>query len=151
MKIRVIVASKIKDKEYLSLFSEYFKRLSLYAHCELIDFKIPSLNDIEKTKSYEAEKLLLLSEGFYKVAMDVKGMEFDTFELSKKFCNWKDSGKNVAFLIGSANGLNDDLKKKSDVLFSLSKLTMAHKVALLVLIEQIYRSMTIINGHPYHK
>lgn len=151
MKVRIIVASKIKDDEYLSLFNEYSKRLAPYMSCELMDFKVPSISDIDKLLTFEAEKLLSLSEGYYRVALDVKGKELDTFAFSDKFLEWKNSSKNIAFLIGSAYGLNDDLKKKVDVLFSLSKLTMAHKIALMVLIEQIYRSITIINGHPYHK
>ena len=151
MKVRIIVASKIKDNEYLSLFNEYSKRLAPYTACELMDFKVPSISDIDKLLTFEAEKLLALSEGYYRVALDVKGQEFDTFAFSDKFLEWKNSSKNIAFLIGGAYGLNDYLKKKADVLFSLSKLTMAHKIALLVLIEQIYRSVTIINGHPYHK
>ena len=151
MKVRIIVASKIKDNKYLSLFNEYSKRLAPYVKCELIDFKVPSISDIEKLLTFEAEKLLTLSEGYYRIALDVRGKEFDTFIFSDKFLEWKDSDKNIAFLIGGAYGLNDDLKKNVDVLFSLSKLTMAHKIALLVLIEQIYRAITIINGHPYHK
>jgi 23S rRNA (pseudouridine1915-N3)-methyltransferase len=151
MKVRIIVASKIKDKEYLSLYNEFSKRLTPYLKCELIDFKIPDRIDIEKSLILEADKLYYLSEGYYRIALDVGGKQIDTVEFSNNFSKWKDEGKNVAFLIGSAYGLNDNLKKKVDVLFSLSKLTMAHKIAFLVLIEQVYRAVTIINGHPYHK
>jgi 23S rRNA (pseudouridine1915-N3)-methyltransferase len=151
MKVRFILASKIKDKEFKVLINEYLKRLSPYVKTELIDFKISDSLDKEKALDLEAQKLLKLSENFYRVALDPNGKKFSTLEFSNWFLEYKNKNKDIAFLIGSAFGFSEKLKSNVDIMLSLSEMTMAHKIAMLVLTEQVYRAITIINGHPYHK
>ncbi|MGA1847381.1 23S rRNA (pseudouridine(1915)-N(3))-methyltransferase RlmH [Deferribacter abyssi] len=143
MKIRIIVGSKINSNCLKAMVHEYIKRLSSVVEIEMIDFK-PMGNKLKI-----CEKFMRLSEGFYRVALAIEGKQFD----SKSFARWFEEKQNIniAFLIGGAEGLSDVLKKKCNELFSLSKLTFAHELALLLLSEQIYRSYTIMKGHPYHK
>lgn len=151
MKIRFVIASKFKDKEYCGIVNEFIKRLSPYAKCELIDFKAPDKLGRDKSLEFETKKLLDLSEGYYRVALDPEGKTLSTHQFSDWFSDNMDSSRNIAFLIGSAFGLSEVVKASSDKLLSLSKLTMAHKIAMVVLVEQVYRAITIINRHPYHK
>ena len=151
MKIRIIIASKLKDKNYLNIIDEFVKRLSPYLKVEIIDFKINDKLEVEKALDIEAEKLLKLSENYFRVILDPKGKHLSTMEFTKWFSENKNNNKDIAFLIGSAYGLSDKIKSKANKIISLSDMTMAHKIALIVLVEQIYRTITIINGHPYHK
>ncbi|PSM51585.1 SPOUT methyltransferase [Campylobacter blaseri] len=83
----------------------------------------------------------------YNVALDEKGKILDSYEFAKLF-----SGKNkISFFIGGAFGLSDDFKKSTDAVISLTKLTLSHKIAKLILFEQIFRALCINANHPYHK
>jgi 23S rRNA (pseudouridine1915-N3)-methyltransferase len=102
-------------------------------------------------KKTECEKLLAKSSGFI-IAMDEKGQSFDSMNFAKKLANWQSlTNKNISFLIGGADGLTDEIRQKADILISLSKMTMPHSMARLVLVEQIYRANSILNNHPYHR
>lgn len=83
----------------------------------------------------------------YCVALDVEGKECDSFEFSKIF----DNETNINFFIGGAYGFNKEFLQKTQSVISLSKMTFAHKIAKVVLYEQIYRGLCIKNNHPYHK
>ncbi|MGA1861705.1 23S rRNA (pseudouridine(1915)-N(3))-methyltransferase RlmH [Deferribacter thermophilus] len=143
MKIRIIVGSKISDRYIRELLDRYIKRLKVFCDFEIKDFKCSG--NVKK----DDEKYILLSQGFYRVGLAIEGKMFDSMTFAKRFLdgNYND----ISFLIGSAEGLSEDLKKDCDELLSLSKLTFCHEHALLVLTEQIYRGFTINKGHPYHK
>lgn len=92
-----------------------------------------------------------LPERAWTVALTPEGRQLDT----PGFARWLDTRARaalpVAFLIGGAWGLDPLLKKECRETLSLSRLTLSHRVALLTLVEQVYRALTILNGHPYHK
>lgn len=83
----------------------------------------------------------------YNIVLDECGKVFNSMEFAKIFSQ----NANVNFFIGGAYGLSENLKKKADIVISLSALTMAHKIAKLVLFEQIFRGLCVNAGHPYHK
>ncbi len=87
-----------------------------------------------------------LSGGF-RITLDPNGKIIDSYEFSKLL----DGKISVKFFIGGAYGFEDDFLKQSDSVISLGKLTMSHKIAKAVLLEQIYRGFSILNNHPYHK
>ncbi len=93
-----------------------------------------------------------VSVGSYLVVLAEEGK---VPESSKKFSHWlgerKEQGREIVFVMGSAYGVRDELKSKSNLLLSLSPLTMPYSLCLVVLVEQIYRAYTILSGHPYHK
>ena len=83
---------------------------------------------------------------------DEKGKILSSFEFSKLISDWRNHGHNIInFLIGGADGVNENISKNVDLTISLSNMTFPHMLARIVLVEQIYRSETIINNHPYHK
>ena len=143
MKLRIVMASKIKDSAVQSICSEYEKRLQAYG-----DFRITEPAGSARRKQEDA-----LSKGAegYIVGMDPKGKQMS----SEQFAVWLEdrfvSHGAVSFLIGEAEGLDSAARAASKELISLSNMTMAHRVSLIVLAEQLYRAMTIIKGHPYHK
>lgn len=85
------------------------------------------------------------------IAMDERGRDLTTMQLSQMMQDWRQEGKDVVFLIGGADGLSPDIKQKSSTLIRLSSMTLPHAMARLILIEQLYRAYTILQGHPYHR
>lgn len=97
-------------------------------------------------------RLLKASEGCLRVALDERGRNLSTRELEKQWRSWQlHSVKRVAFLIGAADGHTEALRRESELVFSLGQHTMQHELALLVLLEQIYRIHTLLAGSPYHR
>ncbi|WP_303700494.1 23S rRNA (pseudouridine(1915)-N(3))-methyltransferase RlmH [Flexistipes sinusarabici] len=152
MKIRVILASKFRDKNYENIVGEYIKRISGFGEVQLIQLPESRSGDSENTMAARAvEKILKQAEGYYLISLDLTGKQ----RTSECFASWlknrSEIHKKLAFLIGPSGGLSKSLTEKSNELISLSKLTFAHKITALVLFEQIYRAICINTNHPYHK
>lgn len=108
--------------------------------------KAQSSGDVDAAKkSYESAYISHL-DGFC-VALDERGEQMSSEDFAKILANHA----KISFFIGGAYGFSDEFRSKMDKIFSLSKLTMAHKIAKLVLFEQIYRGLAINANHPYHK
>lgn len=97
-------------------------------------------------------RLLKASEGCLRVAMDERGDRWTTRQLETRVRSWQLQGeKKIAFLIGAADGHTDALRQSCKHVLSLGSMTMQHELALLVLLEQIYRVHTLLAGSPYHR
>ena len=108
--------------------------------------KAQTIGEKEAQKSYNDIFIPKLSTG-YNIALDVLGKQIDSFKFSKLL----DDKVTINFFIGGAFGFNKEFLIKCDQVISLSELTFAHKIANIVLCEQIFRSLCILNNHPYHK
>lgn len=153
MKINIyIVDKKSKDKLYAPLIEHYTKIAKPFAQVEVFEIftkEITKAHDISteaSQKSYTRvfEKYL---KGGYNIALNPDSKEVDSFKFSKLL---KDRGV-VNFFIGGAFGLEKDFLTQCNNDISLGKITLSHKLAKLVLMEQIFRGLTILNNHPYHK
>lgn len=99
-----------------------------------------------------SERLLKASEGCLRIAMDERGESWPTRLWEARVRDWQLHGeKRVAFLIGAADGHTEALRQASRYVLSLSAMTMQHELALVVLLEQIYRVHTLLAGSPYHR
>jgi 23S rRNA (pseudouridine1915-N3)-methyltransferase len=104
------------------------------------------------TRDEESKALLARSEGMLRVVLDERGEQITSRDLARKLTNWElQRTKAVAFLIGGADGHSDELRRKADWRWSLSPLTLQHELALVVLLEQLYRARCINAGTPYHR
>ncbi len=148
MKLKVVLAGKVRDINYQEILNEYAKRVSGFVDFEFVEFKVA---EDAPLKDKDILKLLDAGKDSYKVALDVKGEMFGSEEFADFLNVTLNNKKNMVFYIGGAFGLGREFGAKCDRLLSLGRITMAHKVALIVLMEQIYRAFTIIGGHPYHK
>lgn len=120
-----------------------------------------TIKEVEEKKALsgealkEAESHLLLNaipNGAKIVALDETGQTPSSREFANRLREWIDSGvPTIAFLIGGANGHADFLKQRADYKLSFGRMTLPHILARVVLVEQIYRAKTIIDGHPYHR
>lgn len=152
MKINLYQIVKNSKDHFDPILKEFIKMSSRYADVEihsLFNKQIAKAQSIGQKESHDAYNDLYipkLSSG-YNIALDVLGKRVDSFEFSKMISNQQQ----VNFFIGGAYGFNKDFLQKCDRVISLSDLTMAHKVATLMLSEQIFRALCIENNHPYHK
>ena len=152
MKIDIISIAKKERTIYDPLYKDLEKMISRFAKVEDIELfpkDVAKSHTISPEASQQAYTKALepyLSKG-YSITLHPDGKIIDSFEFSK-LLNDKIA---VQFFIGGAYGFEDDFLKKSDRVISLGKLTMSHKIAKTVLLEQIYRGFSILSNHPYHK
>ncbi len=131
---------KVKDKNILSLESQYLKRITE------VDFKILEVKDKESVPS----KIKELGKSLV-ILLEEKGKEFNSVDFSAHFENQVNNSSKIIFVIGGADGHDGEtLKLKNDSL-SLSRLTFPHQLARLLFVEQVYRAFSILKKHPYHK
>ena len=85
------------------------------------------------------------------VALDERGERWTTRTLADKLARWRIEARDVAFVIGSADGLAESVKRDASAAFSLSALTLPHGLVRIILAEQLYRAVSLLSGHPYHR
>ena len=143
MKFRILAIGKPKLTYAAAGVEEYRKRLRRHARVEVEYLK----------ERHGPEELLTRSEGLYRIALDERGEALTTAALVSQVDRLELRGevKGVAFLIGGSDGHNEELRQACDRTWSLSALTLQHELALVVLLEQLYRVFTIKRGEPYHR
>ena len=146
MQIRIIVAGKPALTYAKAGVEEYLKRLSRFVGYEWIVIKAGNRDEV-------SARLLERSQGNFRIALDERGDCFTTRQFAEKLDALEMRGdvKAVAFLIGAADGHNEELRSKCDLILTLSPFTLQHELALLVLLEQLYRVASLKSGSPYHR
>ncbi len=144
MRIRIIAVGKAKDRELRSLLGDYYARIGRYAKLEEIELKDGKEADVcERLRRSIPERSRV-------VALEVDGRSLSSRDLSK----WIDRAENdsvqtLVFLIGGSYGLPPEISKEADLRLSLSAMTLPHRLARVVLAEQVYRAFSISRGEPY--
>jgi len=152
MRVRIIWTGKTRDARLRALVDDYAERLSHFVRCEVTELR--ELGRTDKSGIDKETKRIsdALRPGAVTVLLDPEGVEWTSPELAAQVRNWEGSGiKEVAFVIGGPNGLAGDFKARADKRWSLSRLTLTHEMARVLLFEQLYRAYTIIHGLPYQK
>ena len=146
MKLLILAAGKPALGYAKYGIEEYLKRLKRYGQASLELVKAGGSEEV-------SQRLLERSEGMFRVALDERGERLTTAELAKRFEALERRGdvKTVAFLIGASDGHTPELRQKADLVLSLSSLTLQHELALVVLLEQLYRVASMRAGSPYHR
>lgn len=157
--INLIYVGNIRENYLLAAVAEYEKRLSAY--CRLVCTEIkeeklpddPSQAQTEAAMKKEGERILaVLPRKSMKIALCVEGKQLSSEEFSSLIKNAENSGfSQISFIIGGAFGLSEEVKKVCDFRLSLSKMTFTHRMARILLLEQIYRAENIAAGGKYHK
>jgi len=153
MKINIyIVDKKSKDKLYAPLIEHYIKIAKPFAKVEVFEIYTKDINKAHDISTDAAQKSYTLAfeqymSSAYNVALDPASKVVDSFDFSKLL---KDRVI-VNFFIGGAYGLESTFLTKCNTSISLGRITMSHKLAKVVLLEQVFRGLTILNNHPYHK
>lgn len=150
--IKIICLGKIKEKFFSDAEKEYLKRITKYTKIEIIELNDEKDDDINKCLKLEKEKILKVikpKDNIY--ILDIKGEMLDSETFSQTINNELTYNSNITFIIGSSNGLDEEIKKMSNKKISFSKMTFPHQMFRIILLEQIYRAFKIINNEKYHK
>ncbi len=131
------------------LFAEYEKRLK--GEIEIHEFDLKDSNPAQLQKKESAALLAAIPKDSVVVAMDGRGKQLSSPDLSAKIKGWRQNARHIVFLIGGADGHTDEVLKKADFILSFGTMTWPHRLARVMLIEQLYRAGTIAAGHPYHR
>lgn len=159
MKIKIVCVGKIKENFYKEAIAEYSKRLlkfSSFSIIEVLDEKTDekaSQKENDLVLSKEGKRILeQIGNDDYVISLCIEGKQFSSVELSQKLSEIMLNGySSIAFIIGGSLGLSEEVKERSDIKLSFSKMTFPHQLMRVILSEQIYRAFKIINNEPYHK
>lgn len=144
MKLQIAWFGKTKEPAIRSLTDEYLKRLSRYAEVQGMALKDESA--LLKLCGREARPLR-----HSLVLLDSLGKQLSSEEFAELLRNHQDRNPlPLLFAVGPANGFTAETRLEANLLLSLGKMTLAHELARVVLLEQLYRAFTILKGHPYH-
>lgn len=135
-------------------FEEYVRRMPHEATIELLEIKPEkrSGRKVEQLLAAEAVRILaVLPPKCRIVAMDERGRQWTTAKLADSVTGWMRNGGDTAFIVGGADGLDAGIKQLADEVLALSALTLPHGLARILLAEQLYRAVSLIKGHPYHR
>ena len=136
-------------------FQEYAKRMP--PECKLV---LKEIKPIDRASNKNAEAVMaqertrieaVLPKGGRMIALDERGQDLTTMQMSQLLTQWQQQGGDVTFVIGGADGLDAELKKNADMLIRISSLTLPHGMVRVLLAEQLYRAWSITQNHPYHR
>jgi len=152
MKFRIIWTGKTRDARLRALVEDYAERLSHFVRCEVTEIR--ELGRTDKAGIDKETKRIsdALRPGSLTILLDPAGAEWTSQDLAAQLKNWEGNGvKEIAFVVGGPNGLAPELVARADKRWSLSRLTLTHEMARVLLVEQLYRAFTIVHGLPYQK
>jgi len=143
MKLHVGWIGKTKEAAIAKLTAEYLKRIGHYIDVQSHEFKSEQamLEFVERERVRPSV-----------VVMDERGVQLSSLDFSKFISRYQERGTQaLLFVIGPADGFSENTRKAADNMLSLGKMILAHELARVVLLEQLYRAFTILKGHPYHR
>ena len=159
MKLHILAIGHKPPAWVVAGFEDYARRMPREGRIELTEIKpaprsrqaqsaaaIAQILGVEKSRFLDA-----LPPGCVRIALDERGRQLTTADLARKLTAWMQGGRDVAFMIGSADGLDQELKAHSDLLLGLSAMTLPHAMVRVLLAEQLYRATSMIQNHPYHR
>ena len=158
MKLRILSIGHKMPNWVQQGFEEYLKRIQPMISVEMVELppakrsKTPSPAEIDKYKAIEATTILNAKHPKERLwLLEVKGKMLSTEHLSDKLSMAMQDGADIALVIGGADGVSPEILQVADFKWSLSDLTLPHPLVRIIVIEQLYRAMSLINHHPYHR
>lgn len=165
MNAAILCVGSLKEKYFTDACNEYLKRLTRYGSFELK--QVPDLKIADKSGVGGADGLTALERDVvrregesllkqirrddYVVALAIDGKQLSSAELADKCADWRMNGRRTVFVIGGSLGLSPEVLARADYKLSFSKMTFPHQLMRVILLEQVYRAMTILSGEKYHK
>ena len=153
MRLRILCVGRDRSGLYAPAVAEYAGRLSRLVRFELAE--VPEAKRLAGTpRAREEEGAALLSRLGPReraVALDERGDELTSRELAERLRRWLERAQDLTLLVGGSDGLAPGVLDRAEETLALSRMTLPHRLARLVLVEQLYRAMTILRGEPYHK
>ncbi len=145
--IKIICFGKLKENYLVNAVNDYYERVNKYHKISILELK-----DSENIIDEEKELLKIIqNDKSYKILLDIKGEEVSSIEFSTLINDKLTHFSSITFIIGSSNGVSENIKNFVNQRISFGKITMPHGLFRAVLLEQIYRSFKILNNESYHK
>ena len=155
MKFTIITVGHKMPAWVNAAYDDYARRMPpdmLFALHEIKPGHRAAGEDGARARQQEGERILAaLPSSSVPVVLDERGVQATTRELADWIRGWMDEGVSPAFVIGGADGLDDNVKTRAHKLLGVSRLTLPHALVRVLLAEQLYRAMSILKGHPYHR
>jgi 23S rRNA (pseudouridine1915-N3)-methyltransferase len=159
MRLLVIAVGRLKSGPERDLVERYHERFADMAR--KLGFRGIEVHEIAESRARDAAMRMadeaaaimsLIPDDAVTIALDERGKTIDSTGLAKRLGQWRDeSNANVVFVIGGADGLSPELRRKMKAVFAFGTATWPHQLVRIMLMEQIYRAATILAGHPYHR
>lgn len=138
MRIRIVAVGKVRERDVRSVLDDYLGRIRRYAPLDEVELK----SDAGFTKALRQDELV--------IALEVLGERLSSEAFAQRLEGWGSHGKgNLCFLIGGAEGIPEAVSRAAAYRLSLSSMTLPHRLARVLLAEQIYRGFSILRGEPY--
>lgn len=158
MNINLITVGKLKESYLRDACAEYVKRLGAYCRIKITELQESRLSDNPSEKEIaaaldnEGKAILSAAVGSAIIAMCIEGRQMSSEKFSSTLDRMGVEGKSsVSIIIGSSFGLSENVKKAAEIRMSMSEMTFPHQLARVMILEQLYRAMSISNGGKYHK
>jgi 23S rRNA (pseudouridine1915-N3)-methyltransferase len=155
MKLRIIAVGHRMPDWIAVGYHEYAKRMPPDATLELIEIRAEKRvagTSTARIQQAEADRIRACLPSLpLLIALDEHGRQVTTVELSRSVARWMNDGANPCLIIGGADGLDASIKARAQTLLGLSRLTLPHALARVILAEQLYRAVSLLRGHPYHR
>lgn len=145
--IKIICFGKLKENYLINAVNDYYERINKYHKISILELK-DSENIIDEEKEFLK---IIQNDKSYKILLDIKGEEVSSIEFSTLINDKLTHFSSITFIIGSSNGVSENIKNFVNQRISFGKITMPHGLFRAVLLEQIYRSFKILNNESYHK
>lgn len=149
MRLVIAAVGRLRDAPSRALFDSYVDRLTWPLSVKEVELKRPS----SRARDEEARLLLdAIGERATVVALDEHGADWTSAELARRIAGWRDGGADeLAFAVGGADGHGAALIGRAASVIAFGRMTWPHRLARIMLVEQLYRAQQIIAGHPYHR
>jgi 23S rRNA (pseudouridine1915-N3)-methyltransferase len=147
MKIKVAWIGKTKEPAIQTLTDDYLKRISRYVEAAGLALKDEAavLSQAQGGRRGERQK-----ERHKLILLDARGKQLSSEELAEFLAREQTNALPLLFAIGGSDGFSDEARRQADFVLSLGRITLPHELARVVLVEQLYRALTILKKHPYH-
>lgn len=138
MRIKLYGVGRMRGPAWLALAEDYLERIRHYANCDIVELK----DDAELVRKWPNDDV--------NVALEVNGECFSSLQFARRLESWASLGKGrIAIIIGGSDGIPSHFAMRADHRLSLSRMTLPHRLARIVILEQLYRALTILRGEPY--
>lgn len=154
MRLRVVALGQRMPAWVDEAVADYAKRLPRDWGFEVVELKPAARNrgrTVPQLLAEEGQALLHAVRGSTLVALDERGAPWSSREFAARLALWRDERSDVAFVIGSADGLAPEVKQAAAAQVALSAMTLPHALVRVLLAEQVYRAFSLASGHPYHR
>jgi len=148
LRIDVFVLGKMKD--FSRIAKEYIKMLSQFVEVRLLELGHENIENDSSLRRDAAKVLRMLRDDDYLILLDEHGKDFDSISFAHHISELITTRGKLVFLVGGPFGVDDSLRKRANERISLSKMTLTHRIATIVLLEQLFRGFKILSNQKYH-